>query len=81
MTTTENPKIVTKFLKTVELSGTSETRKTSKVQPYTIPTVIKKERKIKVRKSEAVYAYALASIINCRVFMYHTVQGLSLIHI
>ena len=41
-----------------------------------LPTVIKKERKIKVRKSEAVNAYALASIINCRVFMYHTVQGM-----
>jgi len=37
--TTGNPKIMMKFLKTVELRGTSETRKTSKVRPYAITTV------------------------------------------
>ena len=40
MTTKGNPKIMIKFLKTVELRGTSETRKTAKVRPYAIPTVI-----------------------------------------
>jgi len=38
VTITGNPKIMMKFLKTVELRGTSETRKTSKVWPYAIYT-------------------------------------------
>ena len=39
MTTTENPKLMIRYLKTIELEVTSETRKTSKVRPYAIPTV------------------------------------------
>ena len=39
--TTENPKIMNKYLKTIELEDTSETRKISKVRPYTRSTVCK----------------------------------------
>ena len=40
MTKTENPKIVIKYFKTIESEDTSETRKTLKVRPYAIPTVL-----------------------------------------
>ena len=40
VTTTGNKKIMIKFHKTEELKDTPETRKTSKVRPYAIPTVM-----------------------------------------
>ena len=39
MTTTKNTKVIIKYLTTIELKDISETRKTSKVRRYTIPTV------------------------------------------
>ena len=39
MTTTENTKAIIKNFKTIELYDISKRRKTSKVRPYTIPTV------------------------------------------
>ena len=39
MTTTENTKAIIKNFKTIELQDISKRRKTSKVRPYTRPTV------------------------------------------
>ena len=46
MTTTENTKAIIKNFKTIELWDISKRRKTSKVRPYTIPTVSNTSRAV-----------------------------------